>query len=113
LLDFFFLDAEEVAELLELAGAEEELACCGLDAVAEAALAARAGAADTLMASVRNSDAAIGSLVIFSPLQFPAGRGVFRATMRPGQARALIMMIFRAVSSWVARRGAYRATGTE
>ena len=59
-MDFFFL-----AAVVELAGAEEELACCGLGAIAEAALAARVVVTHTFIASVRSSDATIGSLVIF------------------------------------------------
>ena len=54
MLDFFFVDA-----------AVEEVVCCGAGAVAEAVLAARVVVTHMVAASVRSSDAAIGSLVIF------------------------------------------------
>lgn len=54
MLDFFFVDA-----------VVEEVVCCGAGAVAEAVLAARVVVTHMVAASVRSSDAAIGSLVIF------------------------------------------------
>jgi hypothetical protein len=51
--------------VLELAGAEEELACCGLGAKADVVPVARVGVTDTLIASARSRDATIGGLVIF------------------------------------------------
>jgi len=53
-VDFFLEDA-----------VVEEVACCGAGAVTEAVLAARVVVTHTLATSVRSSDAAIGSLVIF------------------------------------------------
>ncbi len=50
--------------VVEVPDAEEEAACCGDDAMADAT-AAGVVATHTLAASVRSSDAAIGSLVIF------------------------------------------------
>src|SRR5271170_8447804 len=108
LVDFFFWVA-----VLELAGAEEEPACCGAGVMAEAGLAARRVVTDTLAASVMSSDAAIESLVIFLRYSSLPGAHLFeRQCVRCG-VRSPIMMIFRAASSRAARCGAYRATGTE
>jgi len=105
LVDFFFLAA------VELPCADEALDFCGLDAV-EAAFAAYAHVESAYTSDARNSDAAMGSLVIF--LRFGSLPGAVGFEVRSVRREpSFIMMVFRLASSWDICCGAYRATGAE
>jgi len=105
LVDFFFLAA------VELPCGDEALDCCGLYAD-EAAFAGYADVEQAHASDARNSDAAMGSLVIFlrfGSLPDAVGFGVRSVRREP----SFIMIVFRPASSWDIWCGAYRATGAE